>query len=308
MNGVLLIDKTAGMTSHDVVRELRKLYAMKKIGHAGTLDPFATGLLILCLGKATKSLQYIVECDKEYEAMMKLGETTNTQDLTGTVLEQRTVPANARSELERLRSSFVGEISQIPPMFSARKVNGQRLYALARAGKTIERKARTVRIESLIIHDVSLPYVSFRIVCSKGTYVRTFAHDLGEALGCGAHLTRLRRTRIGRFQVHEAYSLAQLAEKQPGAERAQTLRPVDTVLQDFPALTLNKDAAARVRYGAELQYLSPHCTREIAAAGEEQVLRLYNPAGEFLALAKERLVVHEEGILRKIRPIKVFSH
>lgn len=307
MTGVLLIDKAEGMTSHDVVIQIRKLFSTRKVGHAGTLDPFATGLLILCLGKATKTLQYFVEHTKEYEAVMKLGQTTDSQDLTGSVLEQRPVPAFTATDLEAACSSFVGDILQTPPMFSARRVNGQRLYKLARAGKTVEREARPVTIDSLNITKIALPYAHFRVVCSKGTYIRTLANDLGEALGCGAHLSQLRRTRIGRFDVDEACSLEQLADISPGGEREQTLVPIDRALSCFPVLTLNEEDAVRLMNGVQLY--DPQETSEQGAETDEteQIFRVYNPAGEFLALAQRALVPHEEGFCRRIRPIKVFS-
>jgi len=303
MNGVLFIDKAEGMTSHDVVMQARKLFSTKKVGHAGTLDPFATGLLILCLGKATKTLQYIVEYTKEYEAVMKLGETTDSQDLTGSVLERRAVRALTSAELGEVFASFVGDISQVPPMYSARRVNGQRLYTLARAGKTVERQAQTVTIESLEITDIALPFVSFRVVCSKGTYIRTLANDLGEALGCGAHLTQLRRTRIGRFDVEAAFTLEQLAACEPGTERERALLPIDSALGSFPPLTVNEEDAARILNGVQLS-----CPPELDRESHEavQLLRLYNSAGEFLALAHKALVPHEDGFCRQIRPIKVF--
>ena len=306
MHGVLLVDKTEGMTSHDVVMQVRKLFSTRKVGHAGTLDPFATGLLIVCLGKATKTLQFLVEQAKEYEAVMKLGETTDSQDLTGVVLEERPVPVLKPGELEETFSSFVGDISQLPPMFSARRVNGQRLYTLARAGKVVDREARTVTVESLEITKISLPHVAFRVLCSKGTYIRTLAHDMGEALGCGAHLTQLRRTRIGRFHVREACSLPRLAEFSLMADREQHLLPIDLALNNFPALTLDEEDAARLIHGVKLQYPQDFDEQEIMPDETEQLLRIYNSGGEFLALARKTLVPHNEGFFRQIRPVKVF--
>ena len=307
MNGVLLIDKTADMTSHDVVIQIRRLFSTRKVGHAGTLDPFATGLLILCLGKATKTLQYFVEDVKEYEAVMKLGETTDSQDLTGVVLDRRPIQDFSVAKIEEACISFVGEILQTPPMHSARRVNGQRLYTLARAGKIVEREARPVTIASLEITNLALPYVSFRVVCSKGTYIRTLANDLGEALGCGAHLTQLRRTRIGRFHVDEACSLEQLADCMPGAEREEALLPIDEALNSFPALTLDREEATRLMNGVKLSYPQDTPGKDPEENEAERILRIYNPDGEFLALARRTLVPHGEGFSRQIRPIKVFS-
>jgi tRNA pseudouridine55 synthase len=191
-------------------------------------------------------------------------------------------------------------------MFSARKVNGQRLYKLARTGKTVEREARIVTIESLEITEISLPYVSFRVICSKGTYIRTLAHDLGEALGCGAHLTQLRRTRIGRFHVSEACSLAQLAGSSGPAEREQMLLPIDRALNCFPSLTLNEEDAARLIHGVKLQLNPESPGQDVEQNEAEQILRVYNFAGEFLALARRAFVPHEEEGRQQISPIRVF--
>ena len=193
MGGILLVHKPADCTSHDVVTQIRKLFRTKKVGHAGTLDPFATGLLLLCLDEATRLSEYLLNAEKEYAAVVKLGEVTDTQDRTGRVLETCPVPDLAEAELRAAMTGFIGEIAQTPPMFSARKVQGRRLYKLARKGKTVERAAQAVNIAALDLLAVELPFLRLRVVCSKGTYIRTLAHDLGAALGCGAWFSMPKR-------------------------------------------------------------------------------------------------------------------
>jgi tRNA pseudouridine55 synthase len=249
--GILLVQKPANMTSHDVVVWIRKQFHTKRVGHAGTLDPFATGLLILCLGEATRIVEYLVDLDKEYVAVMKLGESTDTQDCTGRVLERKTLPTFLQDGSafdvigDRVRGTFarfVGDISQIPPMFSARKVQGKRLYEFARQGETVERPARNVRVSELELLEIIPPYIRFRVVCSKGTYVRTLAHDIGETLGCGAHLSALERTRIGQFSIKEAFSLDQLAQLTRQSDKQHVLIPLDRALAFLPAMEIGEAA------------------------------------------------------------------
>lgn len=210
--GILLVDKPTGCTSHDVVARMRRKLKMKRIGHAGTLDPLATGLLILLIGKATKVSQYLMSLDKEYEGTMKLGETTDSHDSDGEVKVTREVPQLDEEALRVQMRTFVGDQYQIPPMFSAKKIKGVPLYKLARKGQEVEREPRFINVSLFELLELNLPLVRFRLACSKGTYVRTIAHDLGERLDCGAHLTALRRTRIDRFSIDDALPLDQLEE------------------------------------------------------------------------------------------------
>jgi tRNA pseudouridine55 synthase len=203
LNGVLLVDKSPDMTSHDVVAVARRCLNMKKIGHCGTLDPMATGMLILVIGNGTKLSDLLMSEDKEYIGSMKLGQTTNTQDREGEVVEERPVPAFSDEEIKAAFSAYQGDFYQIPPMVSAIKVNGVPLHKLARKGQEVERKERFVRVYTHEISRIAIPEIDFRIVCSKGFYVRTYAHDIGQKLGCGAHLTSLRRTRSGHFTFQE---------------------------------------------------------------------------------------------------------
>lgn len=203
LNGVLLVDKGPDMTSHDVVAVARRCLRTKKIGHCGTLDPMATGMLILVIGTGTKLQDLLMSEDKEYTGTLRLGTTTSTQDREGEVLEEKPVPPLTEADIQAAFDAYRGDFYQTPPMVSAVKIDGVPLYKLARQGKEVERKARLVRVYDSKITRVELPDVDFRIVCSKGFYVRTYAHDIGQKLGCGAHLTQLRRTRSGHFKFQD---------------------------------------------------------------------------------------------------------
>jgi tRNA pseudouridine55 synthase len=232
--GILLVDKPSGITSHDVVDRIRRIFHIKKVGHAGTLDPMATGLMIILVGKATKTSQYLMSMDKEYTGTMRLGQSTDSQDAEGTVTEERPVPELQESEVLEQMKAFVGDQYQTPPMFSAKKVGGQPLYKLARKGKTVAREPRVIHISRFDLTNFASPEISFLVACSKGTYVRTIAHDLGEKLGCGAHLNVLRRTGIGDFSIESASTLEALREATPTALRKKLI----PVLQAVPSHAL----------------------------------------------------------------------
>ncbi|MEM9226977.1 MAG: tRNA pseudouridine(55) synthase TruB [Verrucomicrobiota bacterium] len=211
--GVLLVDKPVGLTSHDVVDRLRRKLKMKRIGHAGTLDPNATGLLIMLVGRATKVSQYLMSLDKAYEGTLKLGEETDSYDRDGEVRATYPVPEDLdEAKISEVLQGFVGDQYQTPPMFSAKKVEGVPLYKLARKGKEVEREPRFIRISEIELLSVDLPYASFGLACSKGTYVRTIAHDVGKKLGCGAYLDQLRRIAVGHFHVDDAVTLDEIEE------------------------------------------------------------------------------------------------
>tara|TARA_B100001248_G_scaffold262737_1_gene262027 strand:+ start:29452 stop:30180 length:729 start_codon:yes stop_codon:yes gene_type:complete len=212
LEGVLLIDKPSGCTSHDVVDHVRRKLGMKRIGHAGTLDPLATGLLVILVGKATKLSQYLMSLDKVYEGTLKLGETTDSQDADGELQETTPVPALDADALTCVLDTFLGDQYQTPPMFSAKKIKGVPLYKLARKGKTVEREPRFIRVASFDLLSFEQPYATFKVACTKGTYVRTLAHDVGQKIGCGAHLTALRRTQSDQFDVKNAVTLDTLDE------------------------------------------------------------------------------------------------
>ena len=210
LDGVLLVDKPRDHTSHDVIARLRGMLRTKKIGHAGTLDPMATGLLIVLIGKATRVSQFMISLDKEYEGTIELGKTTDSQDADGQVMETRPVPALTLDDVKAAVQGFLGDQYQMPPMFSAIKVGGVALYKKARKGEEVAREPRFIRVMSWDVLGFESPNIQFRLRCSKGTYVRTLAHDLGNKLGCGAHLSALRRTATDRFNVSQALTLEQI--------------------------------------------------------------------------------------------------
>jgi len=207
--GILLVDKDKGITSHDVVAAVRRRFSIRKVGHAGTLDPNATGLLVLLIGKATKLSNKFLNEDKVYSAEMKLGQRTDSADCRGKIISEKEVTVT-REDIRAVMAGFLGEIEQIPPMVSAKKINGRRLYKLARAGKAVERSPRKIVIKELDVLRIDVPFVEFRVECSKGTYVRQLADDIGEKLGSGGHLTELRRIRSGDFSARDAITLDRL--------------------------------------------------------------------------------------------------
>lgn len=271
MNGVLVVDKPKGITSFDVVRDVRRALKVAKVGHTGTLDPMATGVLPLCLGEGTKIAQFITEATKAYDATLKLGATTDTLDADGTVLLQRPVPALTAELLEGVLSKFRGTFQQTPPMYSAVKVNGKRLYELARAGEEVERASREVTVFELLLRDFSADEVRFSVRSSKGFFVRTLAAEIGEALGCGAHLTALRRTQSGPFTLVQSVPLASLLANPESAK----LVAIGDALVDVPALTVTGPEAARVKHGGLVE-VGPTVT------GLHRVL---DGSGQLLALA-----------------------
>ena len=272
-NGIVIIDKPAGWTSMDVCAKLRGILKTKKIGHAGTLDPMATGVLPVFVGQATRAVSFAEGGEKEYVAGLRLGRTTNTQDTEGQTLTQSPVTVG-REELEAVLPRFTGEISQIPPMFSAIKINGQKLYDLARQGKEVERKARAVTIFALeVVEQVPETDYILRIRCSKGTYVRTLCHDIGQALGCGGCMFSLRRTMAAGFTLDESVTLERMQE---GGEAL--LRPTDSLFRDRPDYRLKTEKQEeRCRNG------NPFFIQENLPEGE---YRIYGREGEFLCLSR----------------------
>lgn len=249
MDGFLIVDKPAGMTSHDVVARVRRLVHQKKVGHTGTLDPFATGVLPVALGEGTKAIPFLDESCKEYRAVMRLGEATDTQDLTGQVISRGDWSRLTPDHIEAVSRLFVGTISQVPPMFSALKRDGVPLYKLARQGMDVERQPRDIVIFSLEIERIELPDVTFSVVCSRGTYVRALAADMGDRLGCGAHLRELRRTRSGSFAIARAVTLEQLAEAvAAGKVESLAVSPL-AALSPLPELVLTERGAAKIGNG-----------------------------------------------------------
>jgi tRNA pseudouridine55 synthase len=232
LDGVLLVDKPTDHTSHDVIARLRGKLKTKRIGHAGTLDPMATGVLVVLVGKATRASQYLMSLDKEYTGTIKLGEVTNTQDAEGEVLETRPVPPLTSEQLLAVMKTFVGDQYQTPPMYSAIKIDGVPLYKLARKGEEIEREPRFIRISSFDVTRFASPEIDFILRCTKGTYVRTVAHDLGAKLGCGAHLSALRRTATGKFTIAQCLTMDEI-QALPIPEIDKRLLPVHQVVPSF---------------------------------------------------------------------------
>ena len=273
-NGILIIDKPQDWTSHDVVAKCRRVLHERRVGHAGTLDPMATGVLPVFVGRATRAVEFAAGSDKEYLAGLRLGVRTDTQDTTGTVLEERPVTAD-RAALEAVLEDFRGEILQVPPMYSALKVKGQKLYELARKGVEVERAPRPVTIHALeVVEQVSEREFRLRVACSKGTYVRTLCHDIGAKLGCGGAMYALRRVRACGFGEADALPLETVLTH---PDPASLLRPVDAYFSAYPAVTVDQRRANAARNGA------PFPQR-----GAEGTYRVYGPDGPFLLLGDLR--------------------
>lgn len=297
VHGVLLLDKAAGHSSNDVLIKAKRLLNAQKAGHTGTLDPFATGLLPLCFGEATKFAQDLLDADKTYETVVQLGVSTDTGDTEGKVIDRREV-AVTREQIDAVLSRFRGEINQIPPMYSALKRDGKPLYEYARAGVTLEREARRVTIHALEFLDYQAPYLCLRVACSKGTYIRVLGEDIGAALGCGAHLQALRRTQVGSLHLDKAFTLDMLAETQE-TERAQCLAPVDALLSSFPSVSLSEALATRFLHGQRLALGK----EDVAYPQEQGRVRVYRDGDgkllgtaqlmEYAVLAPERLIATE---------------
>ncbi|MBI2080172.1 MAG: tRNA pseudouridine(55) synthase TruB [candidate division NC10 bacterium] len=251
-SGVLNVNKSAGMTSHDVVDAVRRLYGMRRVGHTGTLDPQGTGVLPICLGRATKIAQYLMAADKEYQLTMRLGVTTDTLDAEGKVVAEADWSGVAREELEATLARFKGEIQQVPPLFSAKKVQGERLYRLARRGQVVERAPVTVMIYDVKCTAFDPPEVGLWVWCGKGMYARSLCDDIGRVLSCGAHLARLTRTRSGRFELKDALTLTELAERVESGRGDETLIPVAEALAHLPAVRVAPEATAAVLHGGTI--------------------------------------------------------
>jgi tRNA pseudouridine55 synthase len=293
MDGVLNINKPPGMTSHDVVLRVRRILKEKRIGHTGTLDPLATGVLVLCVGKATRIAQYLEAGEKEYRAIMRLGVTTDTLDAEGRVLETRPHTPPDREKIIEVMRQFTGSIMQRPPAYSAVKVAGVPSYKLAREGKAGLLASRSVTIFTLELTSYEHPLVSFTVRCSKGVYVRTLCADMGETLGMGAHLTGLVRTCSGRFNLEQALTLDALAETVAAGGLDQALISIDEALADFPAVLLNEQESLRVMHGNQIS-----CPEELANSAKDRV-RLHDSMAGLIAIARV-----DAGV---IKPELVFS-
>lgn len=285
INGIVNIYKEKGYTSHDVVAVLRKVVGQKKIGHTGTLDPDATGVLPVCLGRATKVCELLTDHDKTYEALLLLGKTTDTQDISGEVLEERDPGDLTEEEVRSCIESFIGEYDQIPPMYSALKVNGKKLYELAREGKTVERKSRKVQIHGIRILEMNLPHVRMEVDCSKGTYIRTLCHDIGEKLQVGGCMEELERTKVGCFLKEDAVTLDEVRQKMEQGEGAELFTPLDQIFAELPAVTVT-DAKAWMSYNGN--DLPEHFLLEKEAWTDGQEVRVYDSRKNFIGLYQYR--------------------
>jgi len=277
LNGIIVIHKEAGFTSHDVVAKMRGICRQKKIGHTGTLDPQATGVLPVCLGSGTKLCDMLTDKDKEYVAELLLGVETDTQDTTGTVLCEKTVEVSQEAVREVVMS-FLGEYQQIPPMYSALKVDGKKLYELARAGKEVERKAREVFIHELEILEMNLPIVKMRVACSKGTYIRTLCADIGTKLGCGGTMKSLQRTRVGSFTLEKAVTLTQLEKLRDENKLEEILYSVDSAFAECPKLYVRQEFCRLIDNGNSFY---PNQTKEKKTYAEGEWVAVYREDGSF---------------------------
>ena len=271
MNGIVIVDKPQGWTSQDVTARLRRVFQTRRIGHGGTLDPMATGVLPVFVGRATRGVEFFEHASKEYVTRLRPGIVTDTQDMTGTILEEHAVQLDD-GKIEDALSHFRGEILQIPPMYSAIKVNGQKLYDLARKGKTVEREPRPVTILDLTYLGMEDGCIRLRVSCSKGTYIRTLCHDIGARLGCGGCMESLQRTRAGEYDISQAVPLQQLLESE---SPEQFLQPVDSMFRQYPAVTLTLNQETRCRNGNSFSVQFPNGT-----------YRAYARDGSFLMLAE----------------------
>ncbi|MBR2453270.1 MAG: tRNA pseudouridine(55) synthase TruB [Clostridia bacterium] len=278
MDGIVNVNKPLGITSHDVVYRLRRILGIKKIGHTGTLDPDASGVLPMCVGKGTKLAEYLTAKDKQYFATMKLGSFTDTQDASGKIIESFEVSVT-KEEIRDAVKGFVGDIMQIPPMYSAIKVDGKKLYELAREGKTVEREPRQVTIENIEIKNIDMETntVEMLVDCSKGTYIRTLCNDIGAALGCGGHMASLKRTKSGRFDIKDSFTLEEI-EKMAGENDFSFMVSVGEALSEYEKIVLADRNAQRVRNGIKIS---------VEGLKMDEIYRVFDEQEEFLALAQQ---------------------
>lgn len=295
-NGVINIYKEKGFTSHDVVAKMRGILKQKKIGHTGTLDPDAVGVLPVCLGSATKLCDMLTDRDKEYIALLRLGIETDTQDTTGKVLKECQVTV-CEEEVRNVIASFTGRYEQVPPMYSALKVDGKKLYELARQGKEIERKARPVTIYEIEILECSLPDITIRVACSKGTYIRTLCHDIGRKLGCGGAMAALQRTKAGMFKLDSAITLSELEKIRDEGKLERVVIPVDEMFGELAAVQVT-DAAVKLVQNGNPFYTNQILQRRRYGDGEEVLV--YDGTGRFYG------IYYCHGKENKFKPRKMF--
>jgi len=303
MDGILAVWKPEGWTSHDVVAKVRRVLKMKRIGHTGTLDPMVTGVLPLCLGRATRVVEYVQERPKSYEAVLQLGIATDTEDITGTVIGRQSSISVTVEDVRRVLAQFLGEIDQVPPMYSAVKVDGKRLYELAREGKTVERKSRKVTIYQIDLIDTQLdldqPRISFSVVCSKGTYIRTLCVDIGKALGVPATMAHLTRTMSGGITKENCLTLEQIEQLQQAGELGEHLIAADEAITHLDGVTIPESFGRLALMGQKVSL--SHAADHSALILDGQLIRLYNDQRAFLGIFQIDLNSNV------FKPVKVFT-
>ena len=282
-NGIININKEKGFTSHDVVAKLRRILGQKKIGHTGTLDPDATGVLPVCLGNGTRLSDMLTDTDKTYRAVFLLGRITDTQDISGAVIGGSEVLADETAVIEAIKG-FIGEYDQLPPMYSAIKQDGKKLYELARAGIEVERKARRIAVYSIEIERIELPYVTIRVDCSKGTYIRTLCHDIGLKLGCGACMTELTRLKAGIFKLERSFTLNEVEILHNNSELEDKVIPADDMFPGYPCIHMNEQGDKAVHNGNP--FVAKHCME--ADIPKNVPLRVYDTEGSFVGIFSYR--------------------
>lgn len=301
IHGVMNVHKEKGYTSHDVVAKLRRITGQKKIGHTGTLDPDATGVLPVCLGKGTKLCGLLTDEDKTYETVLLLGKVTDTQDISGRVLSEKSVDFLTAEDAETAVFSFLGEYGQMPPMYSALKVNGKKLYELARNGQTVERKIRRVNIADIKILEINLPRVRMAVTCSKGTYIRTLCHDIGEKLGCGGCMEELTRTRVGRFAIEDSRTLEEIEHYISEGKTEKLIVPVDEMFDGAVRGSVTDAWKSAARNGGSLPKDAVTCQKVVL---DKERVRLYDREGRFIALYRWREETGEYGLEKMFFPEK----
>jgi tRNA pseudouridine55 synthase len=297
LSGVLVIDKPSGVTSHDVIKKLRGILGTQRIGHTGTLDPMASGVLLACVGEATKVVQFLVGWDKKYEAQIRLGITTDTYDADGEIVQTKDDLSLSEGDILKAIHSFEGKIWQVPPLHSAIKYKGKKLYQYARARQRVPVKKREVEIKELEVLNINVPYLKLKIGCSKGTYIRSLAHDLGQRLGCGAHLLSLRRTQVGRFKIQEALTLEDVFSSVANDKLKDFFVPVEKALDHLPTVVVREGFAQRIRNGVPL---FPTSVSSIEGDFEQnQTISIRNGEKKIIAIGKalcsSEVFLNEDG-------------
>jgi len=303
VDGIVNVNKAYGVSSHGVVQAVRRLFSHIKAGHSGTLDPMATGVLPVCLGRATRVVEYMIELPKVYHASVVFGKTTDTEDATGTILETKAVPMLELGQVEEILSSFIGRIEQLPPLYSAVKYKGKPLYKWTRLGEEVPRKVRTALIYSIQVSEFDLnrePHLVFDVECSRGTYIRTLAADLGEKIGCGAHLSGLIRLAVGPYKIENAYTMEELADLANSGFIETAIEPIDSALIQLPQLVLNSTQVEALKQGKMIDYDQLKDLEHIKA---DAPVRVYDQQGVFKAIA---CIIKKDNI-RGLKTVKYLS-